>query len=196
MGMRVSEEPRARGERDLGDVEGEEARDVVLVRGFDRLLRLDDFEVVGDAVVKAILRLGEGALGKSLVGLGNPHACLGSLGVEHRDADVIGDAALEVLVLGAALGKVRLGLVDVRPDAATGEDGYVELRAGFVHAVVVRWVYAGGTVVALERQGGEALRVLGFDAKLRGGYGLFQAGDVGRVFGAWVASVLSSGSGE
>jgi hypothetical protein len=58
------------GERELGDVVSEDAVDLVELCGGERLLRLDDFDVVGDAGLEALAGESEGFRGDLKVALG------------------------------------------------------------------------------------------------------------------------------
>src|SRR4051812_24934543 len=92
---------QAAGQERLRDVETVQRRDVLLAGFGHRLLCLNDFDVAGDAGGKAVARLGE-LLRRQLASAGSHLQQLcGRLQVEEGATDVVVDAGLEVLGLGA-----------------------------------------------------------------------------------------------
>src|SRR5579864_3911542 len=71
------------GELNLGDVEGVKTRDIGLISGRNRFLRLHDFDIVGDSGCEAVLRFAEGLAGEFSIALGHAHEIRGGSEVQQ-----------------------------------------------------------------------------------------------------------------
>ncbi len=90
-------------QQNLGDVVGVKTADVLLIRRGQSFLRLDHFNVVGDAGGETVLGLGKRLLRIVQGGPGHLDLLAGGGYVENGVGDILLDAAFEIIALRLAL---------------------------------------------------------------------------------------------
>src|ERR1700733_9130012 len=105
---------------------GVQAFDIAFVSTSERFLRLHDFQIVGNAGGKAILRLGKCLLCQIDRTACHSYLLGGGIEIEESSADFVIDASPEIRQLRTRLLKLRVGLEHVTVSSVAREDGNVQ----------------------------------------------------------------------
>src|SRR5271168_3734634 len=113
-------------ERQFCEIVAVEAGDVLVVGAGQGLLRLHDFDAVGDACRKAVLGTSDVVVGQAQIPMSDVDLLPGGIQIEKCSANVVINLPTDVFRFGLPLTQSRLRLGYVALDPATGVDRYID----------------------------------------------------------------------